>query len=236
MCGLWHRTRKLFEACDTDSSGSLHADEFLQLMTALIPSLEMEDVKRSFRMVGATESIDVQQFTVWCSRLFGDFEASHFEDQIHQLLSNKHNRAVIDAAFDDMSPKPPQSAAHAILERKGRNRSSGSAGGTHQMHAVLAVERQANLEEAWSTRSEGWQRADSKNEGSQSVGRQSAGRRRSPAPAPGGGRPPAARTCSPCTRSKSFSEGDIPEQQQEQEQEQEQQLVRQQSDAQRRAW
>ena len=52
----------------------------------LDPSLEMEDVQRTFAGVGASDSLEKEQFWQWCMSLFGDFNDDEFEAQIEELI------------------------------------------------------------------------------------------------------------------------------------------------------
>ena len=61
-------------------------DEFLVIMQVLDPSLEMEDVRQTFKMVGATDSLDGELFFDWCTSLFGDFDDDQFSQQILELI------------------------------------------------------------------------------------------------------------------------------------------------------
>ena len=61
-------------------------DEFLVILQVLDPEVEMEDVERTFKMVGATESLNEQLFSDWCTSLFGDFDDDQFSQQILELI------------------------------------------------------------------------------------------------------------------------------------------------------
>ena len=52
----------------------------------LDPEVEMEDVERTFKMVGATDSLDEEQFWSWCTSLFGDFDDDEFVEQLQELI------------------------------------------------------------------------------------------------------------------------------------------------------
>ena len=62
-------------------------DEFLVIMQVLDPSLEMKDVRQTFKMVGATDSLDEDLFFDWCTSLFGDFDDDQFVEQLRDLIS-----------------------------------------------------------------------------------------------------------------------------------------------------
>ena len=61
-------------------------DEFLVILQVLDPEVEMEDVERTFKMVGATDSLDEEQFWSWCTSLFGDFDDDQFVEQLQELI------------------------------------------------------------------------------------------------------------------------------------------------------
>ena len=61
-------------------------DEFLVILQVLDPGVEMQDVERTFKMVGATESLNEQLFSDWCTSLFGDFDDDQFSQQILELV------------------------------------------------------------------------------------------------------------------------------------------------------
>ena len=61
-------------------------DEFLVIMQVLDPSLEIEDVRQTFKMVGATDSLDGELFFDWCTSLFGDFDDDQFIQQMKELI------------------------------------------------------------------------------------------------------------------------------------------------------
>ena len=61
-------------------------DEFLVIMQVLDPSLEIEDVRQTFKMVGATDSLDEELFFDWCTSLFGDFDDDQFIQQMKELI------------------------------------------------------------------------------------------------------------------------------------------------------
>ena len=92
------RFRKLFDAYDSDQSGHIDAAEFLCILRMLDPSLEMEDLQRTFAGVGASDSLEKEQFWQWCLSLFGDFNDYEFEAQIEELMT---------AQSPPHSPHPP---------------------------------------------------------------------------------------------------------------------------------
>ena len=61
-------------------------DEFLVILKALDEQVEMEDVERTFTMVGATDSLNEERFWSWCTSLFGDFDDDQFALQILELI------------------------------------------------------------------------------------------------------------------------------------------------------
>ena len=80
------RSAKLFEAYDADSSGIIDVDEFLVIMQVLDESLQIEDVLRTFKVVGAKDSLDKEHFWLWCENVFGNFDVNSYVDQLQELI------------------------------------------------------------------------------------------------------------------------------------------------------
>ena len=81
-------------------------DEFLVIMQVLDPSLEIEDVEDTFVEIGATDSLNEEQFWSWCTSLFGDFDDDQFALQIDEMLNMAGQQMIegsvqIDAAEDE---------------------------------------------------------------------------------------------------------------------------------------
>ena len=55
-------------------------------MQVLDPGLEMEDVQKTFMAIGATDSLDKEQFWQWAMYLFGDLDDVQFVGQMAELL------------------------------------------------------------------------------------------------------------------------------------------------------
>ena len=81
------RASKLFHAYDEDNSGSIDANEFLVILQTLDPTLVMEDVRLTFDMGGATESLDEDQFWRWCESVFGELDHAQYISEIGQLVA-----------------------------------------------------------------------------------------------------------------------------------------------------
>ena len=62
----------------------------------LDPSLEMADVQRTFAGVGASDSLEEEQFWQWCMSLFGDFSDDEFEAQIEELMTAQSTACECD--------------------------------------------------------------------------------------------------------------------------------------------
>merc|ERR1712232_84023 len=77
---------ELFHAYDKDKSGAIDVEEFLVIMQAMDDSVQMADVEQTFRMVGAKESLDKEQFWEWCVNLFGDLDDYEFTEQMQDLI------------------------------------------------------------------------------------------------------------------------------------------------------
>ena len=81
------RASKLFHAYDEDKSGSINASEFLAVLQALDPTLVMEDVRLTFDMVSATDSLNEDQFWQWCESVFGELEHAQYIAEIRDLVA-----------------------------------------------------------------------------------------------------------------------------------------------------
>lgn len=73
---------ELFRAYDADGSGLISSTEFLDILRVLDPTLESEDVERTFNAVGASGSLDEEHLWLWCANVFGDFTDDEFADQL----------------------------------------------------------------------------------------------------------------------------------------------------------
>ena len=73
-------------------------DEFLVIMQVLDPSLEIEDVRQTFKMVGATDSLVEELFFDWCSNLFGDFDDDQFGQQMKELIEAQNQTSASASA------------------------------------------------------------------------------------------------------------------------------------------
>ena len=81
------RASKLFHAYDEDNSGSIDADKFFVILQMLDRTLVMEDVRLTFDMVSATDSLNGDQFWQWCESVFGELEHAQYIAEIGQLVS-----------------------------------------------------------------------------------------------------------------------------------------------------
>ena len=52
----------------------------------LDPELSEEDVVSTFHSVGATDSLNEEQFGRWCEMLFSDLDNQQFVDQLTELM------------------------------------------------------------------------------------------------------------------------------------------------------
>merc|ERR1711865_635946 len=75
-------------------------EEFLEILRVLDPSLQMDDVEQTFIMVGASESLNEEQFWSWCVSMFGDFNEDEYVEQMQQLMGANTLRLSPDQAVD----------------------------------------------------------------------------------------------------------------------------------------
>ena len=78
---------KLFHTYDADNSGLIDKEEFLAILQMLDPEVEMEDVERTFKLIGGTDTLDKDQFGLWCAQLFGDYDDVQFKQQTVELIA-----------------------------------------------------------------------------------------------------------------------------------------------------
>ena len=91
-----NRTSKLFHGYDADGSGAIESDEFLQLIKVLIPDMTIQDVDKTFKLVGAGDTINEDEFFVWCLKMFSNFDDEEFVYQIQHLLDSRMTSTIHD--------------------------------------------------------------------------------------------------------------------------------------------
>ena len=87
MCIDCCRASKLFKACDQDDSGTIDLEEFGALLKEVDDTLEIDQIKETFKDIGASHELDEDEFYLWNKKIFGECTDSQFTKEMIQLLN-----------------------------------------------------------------------------------------------------------------------------------------------------
>lgn len=77
---------------DLDKSCTIDLEEFVAILSQLDPSLELQEVEKTFELVGAGDSMDEEKFWLWCKNIFGEVSDSAYTQEMIGLLKAGQQR------------------------------------------------------------------------------------------------------------------------------------------------